>query len=310
MPHAGPTLAKARRMASTIVEHHFGRAARRIVHRSSGLTNFVFEVNHAQGDFVVRLSDQPAKIKAFLKEQWAMERAREVGVPTAEILEVGNEVVPYPYMVALRVRGGEASHHPARLDIARELGEMAARIHTVRTSGFGRTFDWSSNRLSRNETWRAYLRDELDVRGRMGVLKKEGLIGPALARRLASVVAEMETFRRRPVLNHADLRLKNVIVTEAGKIAAIIDWENCESNLAPYWDFAFALHDLGIDAKQMFVEGYGLTWRRYLEIAPVVKAINLLSYAPVLADLAARRKRAEIERLRARFTGAFDLYAV
>ena len=50
--------------------------------------------------------------------------------------------------------------------------------------------------------------------------------------------------------------MKNVIVNEAGEIKAILDWEDCSSNCAPYWDFSIALHDLSIDGKQKFLEGY------------------------------------------------------
>jgi aminoglycoside phosphotransferase (APT) family kinase protein len=53
------------------------------------------------------------------------------------------------------------------------------------------------------------------------------------------------------------MRLKNVMVDEAGKITAVIDWEFCSSNVAPYWDLA--LHDLSVDAKQAFLGGYGVS---------------------------------------------------
>src|SRR5262245_43468640 len=109
-------------MVSRIIEHHFGAPARRIAYLPSGRTNLVFEVAHPQGEFVVRLSEDPARLGTYLKEQWAHARARAAGVPTAEILEVGNEVVPAAYMVARRVRGDEATHHPDRLGVLHELG--------------------------------------------------------------------------------------------------------------------------------------------------------------------------------------------
>jgi hygromycin-B 4-O-kinase len=297
-------------MASQIIEHHFGSRPRRILHKTSGLTNLVFEVAHREGHFVVRLSEDPARINAYLKEQWAHAQVRRVGVPTPEILEVGNEVVPHPYMISRRVEGLEATHHPERLAIARELGSLARRIHGVRTRGFGRTFDWSGNTLSRNESWPEYLQHELRVDERMETLARLRMLDARRLRALRSVVREMSGWRKRPSLNHADLRLKNVIVDASGRIAALIDWENCESNMAPWWDLAFALHDLGIDAKQEFVEGYGLAWKRLIAMAPAIKAINLLAYAPVLAQLATAGKKTALAGHRARFAGAFDLYAI
>ncbi len=48
---------------------------------------------------------------------------------------------------------------------------------------------------------------------------------------------------------------------DAGKIVAIvaiIECENCVSSITRYWDLSITLHDLSIDAKQKFPEGYGL----------------------------------------------------
>jgi aminoglycoside phosphotransferase (APT) family kinase protein len=301
---------RARRLARDLVTHHFGTKPLRLLHKTSGLSNFVFEVSHAQGDFIVRISDEPAKLGAYQKEQWASERAREAGVPTAEILEVGNEVVPHPYMISFKVRGEEATHHPKRLEIARELGALAKRIHGIRTQGYGRTFDWSSNTLSKRETWRDYLSKELRAGERIDVLERWKMLPPPALRRLRTTVRRMEKWDVRPALTHADLRLKNVIVDEAGGIAALIDWENCESNLAPHWELAFALHDLGVDAKEAFVEGYGLRAKELLEMAPSVRAINLLGYAPAVEAMAAQKDKRGLELYRARLCGALDLYAI
>jgi hygromycin-B 4-O-kinase len=308
--HPPSAVRAARRMVTQIIEHHFGSPARRITFKPSGRTNLVFEVLHKEGHFVVRLSEDPTRINAYLKEQWAHARVRDEGVPTPEILEVGNEVVPHPYMISRCVRGEEATHHPERLAIARELGALARRIHGVRTRGFGRTFDWSGNTLSRNETWAEYLTHELRAEERIETLARLRMLDAARLRRLRAVVRQLRGWRKPPSLVHADLRLKNVIVDAAGRITALIDWENCESNVAPHWDLAFALHDLGIDAKQEFLEGYGLPWKRMIEMAPAVKAINLLGYAPVLAALAAAGDKPALAGHRARFAGALDLYAL
>src|SRR5262245_37792352 len=87
-------LRKARAMAYAVIEHHFSKRPRRLILRGGGLTNVVFEVEHDAGPLVVRLSSDRARINAYIKEQWAVAKARAAGVPTQEILEVGNAVVP------------------------------------------------------------------------------------------------------------------------------------------------------------------------------------------------------------------------
>lgn len=303
---------KAKEMARTVIAHHFGsRKPRRIFHKASGLSNFVFAVNHAEGDFVVRLSFDPARLNSFIKEQWAQSKARELGVPSAEILEVGSgEIIPFPYMISRTVSGQEATYHPKQLEILREMGRYAALINTIPTSGFGNTFDWSSNLLSRNETWKDYLQDALQAEEKLHILEKRRAISGEQAKKLQKIIASAMKMKINPSLNHGDIRLKNVIVDEAGKINAIIDWEQCTSNLAPHWELSLALHDLGIDGKQYFLEGYGLSEKKMREIAPLVKAINLINYAPVIERMAQAKDAARLEQYRTRLGGALDLFSL
>jgi hygromycin-B 4-O-kinase len=297
-------------MARRIVEHHFGEAPGRMVYQASGLTNFVFRVRHRDGPLVVRISPDPSRLQSFIKEQWAAARAREAGVPTPDILEVGNEVVPYPYMIARSVPGEDATAHPERLRVLRELGRYAALVNSICTSGFGATFDWSSNRLSRNETWTDFLHAELKLDARLAILERYGMLAGTVLERLRATLEGLGAEPLEPALTHGDVRLKNVIVDERGEIVALLDWENCTSNVAPHWELSIALHDLSIDEKQAFLAGYGLPERRVAEIAPAMKAINLVNYAPKIEELAEARDGVTLEQYRTRLSGALDLYSL
>ena len=96
---------EAQAMAAAVIQHYFGSKPVGTVRQGGGLNNFVFAVDHREGAFVVRMSPQAAKINDYLKEQWAITRARAVGVPTPEVLEVGCEAVTMPYMIARKVEG-------------------------------------------------------------------------------------------------------------------------------------------------------------------------------------------------------------
>ena len=310
-PHNGSIeVRKARSFARRIIEHYLGSKPKRVVARGGGLTNFVFEVNHTKGDFIVRLSTSPEKVKHYLKEQWAIAQANKVGVPTAEVLEVGVEAVGVPHMVLRKVMGQEATHHPERFTVLREMGRLTALIHSISTSGFGHSFDWSSNQLSRNDTWKEYLHGELKVGPRVDLLDKHKMLDTAQIGRLRSIVHEIERWKPTPVLNHGDMRLKNVVVDDRGTITAVIDWEFCTSNVAPYWDLSVALHDLSVDAKQEFLVGYGLRDSKVREMAPIMKAINIINYAPFVERAAEEQDRAKLEQYRTRLAGALDLYSI
>lgn len=301
---------QARAMVRAIITHHFGSKPKRVSPKGGGITNFVYEANHAKGDFIVRMSPQPAKVKEYLKEQWAMSKAREVGVPVPEVLEVAADVVPIPYMVSRKVEGSEATHHPERMAVLREMGRLTALIHTIPTSGFGHTFDWSSNQLSRKETWAEYLNRELNIDQRLKVLQSNRMLSAPQLRTLRATLRDIEKLDADPVLNHGDMRLKNVMVDGSGEITAVIDWEFCSSNVAPYWDLALALHDLSVDAKQAFLGGYGIGEKEVRDMAPVLKALNVINYAPFVERAAEEKDERRLEQYRTRFSGALDLYSL
>ncbi len=301
---------RMREMARTVVRHHFGSEPRRIVHKMSGLSNFVFAAAHEEGNFIIRLSPDATRINNFFKEQWAQNAAREAGVPVAEILEVGNSVVPHPYMIVRQIKGEEAVFRPERMQIVREMGRLAALINSIPTSGFGNTFDWSSNLLSRNETFAEYLETALQIESKLQTLEKHRMISAEKGKKLRKIFADAAKTKPQPMLSHGDLRLKNLIVGETGEIKAVLDWEHCTSNLAPHWELSLALHDLWIDEKQEFLQGYGLEEKTIAEIMPLVKAFNIINYVPTIELMAQAGDKKGLERYRTRLAGALDFYSL
>lgn len=305
----GAEARRSREAARAVVEHHFGSAPRRLTQLAGGITNEVYRADHPEGAFVVRLSDDPVKINEYLKEQWAIGRAREAGVPVPDVLEVGNRI-GRPYMIARVAAGRPATDHPQRLAIIEELGRIAARIHTVKTNGFGETFDWSQNLLSRAEGWADYLRGHLRAEERIELLVRHDLIGQAKAKALHAELARITKWTDQPSLNHGDLRLKNLLVDEDGQVTALIDWEFCLSAVAPHWDLSLALHDLSVDGKQALLAGYGMDEEAVRAAGRSWVALNILNYAPFVEQAVAQGDEARLESYRTRLSGALDLYSL
>ena len=297
-------------LARTVVQHHFGSKPRRIKPLSGGLSNLVFEAAHKEGDFVVRISPDKSRINTFVKEQWAETAARKKGVPTAEILETGFSLISFPYMISRKTAGVEATYHSERKKIISELGHHAAQINKIRTKGFGETFDWSNNQLSRNETLKEYLENEFCYEAKTRTLAQSGLLPRSTIKGLRKIRQQLEKIKSKPTLNHGDLRLKNVIADEKARIVAILDWEKAISTLSPHWEISLALHDLGVDEQEQFTEGYGLKPRKLAEIAPYIKAFNILNYADEINRVTREKDKLGLERLRMRFNRTFDLYSL
>ena len=301
---------KFRKLARYVIEHHFGNRPARIGYKAGGLSNFVFEAKHAEGDFIVRISPDKARLNAFIKDHWCERAARKAGVPTAEILETGASIIPFPYVIARSVTGIEGVNHPERVRITHELGRMAAKINSIKTRGFGETFDWSNNELSRNADLKEYLEGEYGYEARIEALDRSGLVPSPTLKALGRIMRELSKKKARPVLNRGDMRLKNVLADEAGTIVAVIDWEDATSNIAPQWELSFALHELGIDGEQQFVEGYGIAPKKLTDIGPYIRAFNLLNYKDEVERATSAKDKPAIARLKARFAGDLDLYSI
>lgn len=231
-------------------------------------------------------------------------------MPTPRILEVGHELIQFPYMIADLVPGLEATHHPKRMEILEEMGRDAAAINSIRTKGFGQTFDWSANKLSFNVTFKEYLYNEFCFERKLETLVRHKMLTDKRSRAVARIFADAAKGRIRPVLNHGDLRLKNVIVSEEGRIKAIIDWEGCTSNAAPAWELSLALHDLGIDGRTRFLKGYGLSEKKFRDALPLIRAFNLANYAAPIEELAAAKDKKMLAQYRLRLSGALDLFSL
>ncbi len=296
--------------AKSVIKHLFGTARAKFEYKPMGLTNFVFDVTAPAGSFIVRISRSPEKLKDFTKEQWAVARVKKLGVPVAEILEVGHDVIPFPYMVQKKIDGQEALYHPEKKKILHQIGEYTSVINSIKTSGFGKVFDWSQNTLSKNATWKQFLENELQLESRIQILDRNRIFSKIKLKALKRSLEQADAIGRRPVLNHGDMRRKNVMVDEKGKVIAIIDWEECCSNYALFWELSIALHDLSVDDKQSFLEGYGLTPKKYSKISGVIACLNIINYAPVIAKLVKRKELHTLQFYKLRLKGDFDLYTI
>jgi len=307
-PDHPATIRRYRRLARTIVQIHFGKPPSRIVYKRSGLTNYVFAVNHVEGQFVVRISPAAEKIEAFRKEFWATQKVREAGVPSPEVLFVASDIGSEPYVITRRVTGSEATYHPKRDHIVREMGRYAQIINSIRTNDFGENFDWTNG--AKNRTWIEYLENELGIEKRLRLFSEHKILATGELRKLRKIIDDTKALRIRPSLNHGDLRLKNVIVDDDGEIAAIVDWEDCLSTIAPQWELSIALHDLSIDEKHLFIEGYGLDFEQVQQMSPLIKAFNMINYSGAVERAVKTKDHKRLEEFRLRLSGGLDLYSL
>lgn len=299
---------RIRGVVRKVIRETFGSKASHIHRETGGLSNVVFTVEHASGHFIVRLNPEPAQFETFQKENWAVASARRAGVPVPEILKIGRE--PMPYMILAKCHGEPALSRPDKSRILHQLGGYAAQINSIRTNGFGESFDWADSFVPRRSDWQEFLYADLNLDHRLKVLRTNKMLGHQQIRKVGTALENAWRKGRTSALNHGDLRLKNVIVDRKDNIAVILDWEHCISSLAPEWELSLALHDLSIDEKHWFLDGYGIRLQDLASIAPAMKALNIINYVAEIERLAKSGNKKELAFCRIRLGGILDLYSL
>ena len=258
---------------------------------------------------MIRISPEANRLADYQKELWATRRVRVLGIPTPEVLKVGTVESGEPFMITRRVSGTEATHHPKRLSIIHEVGAFAKEINSIQTHNFGGSFDWLDSPPP-SLGWSDYLDNEWKAKERLSFLEEHEFVSKESVEQLKSIIEVAKRMDVRSTLSHGDLRLKNVIVDEDGEITSIIDWEQCLSTFAPAWELSIALHDLSIDEKHAFLEGYELDDSEVVRMAPIVKAFNILNYVPFVNAALEENDHSTLNRFRLRLSGALDLYSI
>ena len=67
------------------------------------------------------------------------------------------------------------------------------------------------------------------------------------------------------------------------------------------WELSLALHDLSIDEKQVFLEGYGLAEKKFREMRRSSKHSNIINYAPEIGRLAEAKDPVKLEHIKLGF---------
>jgi hygromycin-B 4-O-kinase len=299
--------ARMRRAARAIFEDCVGSAPRRVLAQSGGQTNHVFRVDDHDASYVLRLSPDESKLDDYRKERWAIDAALRADIPAPAVLQADRTADGISFMLSRRAPGWLATQYGDSHETLRQLGRFARALHATKLPAFGGDFHQEGAAAARG--WDDFLDDEFGLDERIAQLRALDFIDAQRSARVVEILRSLGQGREAR-LNHGDLRLKNVLVAVEGKVSAVIDWENAMAAPAPEWDLALALHDLSIDQKDAFVEGYGLDDDALHALGPAIAALNVVHYAPFAAAAADGGDEGQLQRYRRRFARLYDLYSI
>ncbi len=288
-------------LAAAIVCRHLGVVGDRtqVAQILNGSVNQVFAVRAGAQRFVVRMNGS-GELDRFRKEAWCAEHSGAVGVPGAEVLDVGIES-DRAYLLLSFVEGRSGGDLPPDQQRAtwRILGGHLHRIHDLPVGGFGERLDEITS--GSGKSWQGYLEDNIAALAPGGVPLVLGVLDMD---RAGLLQARFEALARTPLhfgLSHGDVSLKNTIVCD--ETVNVIDWGCAHAHAVPHYDLGIVLTDSLDEESPEFAQlltGYGLTFADYRELRPailtvlLVEAVNKVCWAH---DRRPERLRAHTDRL-------------
>ncbi len=246
----------AKEVARVAVEKYLSRSVEpsSINLVNGGSVNKVFDFND---ELVIRVGTGVHSLDTFNKENWCIDQARAKRVITPEVFSI-DDASPYPAMIQPKIRGTRGvavEEDGAFKEMWRELGRYAKLIHSVPASGFGDRF-WTSHRTS--ESWEKW------VEGQRAALLNDpqiwrGLLGRWQLARIRARFEKLAQLRFEPVLCHANMGERNVIIDREFKVH-LLDWGNA-GGYPSFWDLAevIAWNEPGHTSIRCFCQGYEMT---------------------------------------------------
>lgn len=294
-----PTGAALSRAARTIIERLVGKTPTRVLRLRSGVMNIKFVAKLADGRrFVVRFYPATrATVVEYEPDLIRVLRAR--GLPVADVISDSRSgpSAPLAYIVYSMIPGAPFRGRRASLGrvhsrcVAAEVSSFLAALADVPVRGWG---DLSSSGSARFESWRAFLECSFD----------DGLHAAASHRSLPrELLANLERIRVRldviqppptPRLAWGDLRTDNVIVSEEGRLAGVVDFEGVvAAEPALNLGYSFAAYGAGgftSDlARSWSSDGSNLDEAR-IWLYAVLRGIRIAPYAHMSLPAGARRR--------------------
>ncbi len=270
-------------VASDIATAFLRERVRSVRPIGQGSNNKNFLVETANGRAVVKLSHDHRRhrsLQDYRKEKWCIEQSSALGVPGPSVLSIG-EVDGNAFMIQTFVEGINGKQlERDRTAIWRKLGEYAKMTHSIKVTGWGKTFS-TTDPGGQRASWLKYLTYNIESLSDgdplidLDVLTRELL---PVARRLLEELGD-KTFQFG--LNHGDLALWNTLVGPSGKIN-LLDWGSAEAHIIPHFDMLYVIRQHlrdgtpTIEEMAAFRHGYGLSDEEYARLKPELDRLFLL----------------------------------
>jgi len=208
-------------LVGEIVERVFGTNPSEIEEiKGKGKNNLTFKLVIDGNPVILRMSNREGTLELYQKEKWSAEVARNNGVSTPKIVDVG---VAYDYAFSFQefIDGVQGTEIPDELDkIWFNLGKSAKLINIIPAPNL---------RVDYEKAVQDLFEDNYFV--------KNGIFSEGLSLKIRNRLKETLKWEFTPTLCHGDIHPSNVIV-DSKDVVHIVDWETATGNRTPHSELA------------------------------------------------------------------------
>ena len=205
-----------------------------------GKNNQVFKIKVGGTLHILRLSNSVGQIDLYKKEKWCAKAAREAGIKTPAITNVGS-VDGWSYSFQEYIEGTHGTDADKE-EVWLKLGQIAKDIHQIPASGISLNYTKKIDDLFKNDFF-----------------LEKGVFSAELSNKVINRLNEALSWEFSPALCHGNLHPSNVVLDTEGNLW-LFDWETATGNVSPQADLAeIYTWNNGKDNIAKFCEGYGLS---------------------------------------------------
>lgn len=265
-----------------IIERELKAKVIEIKRITEGFSHYMFDVkiDRAPFEVIVRFSNNKKETSNLAKEKWVIETMQDNNLPVPKIYAFNNKTET-DYMILEKVKGTrldtiwQGLSKGGKLQIAKEIGKLASRIHKIKLNKFGGLmpegkidgdepfrFRDAGEKIEFSSSMRNLLRGNLKDVARLSSYSH--VSNEFILKFLVLMIKNKELAHTKtaPTFIHGDYQIGHFFVerkTEGYGIVGLIDFEFAEANI-PEYDF-IKLHRQGffedLEIKKALEEGYG-----------------------------------------------------
>lgn len=213
----------------------------------TGEANEVYDITLKGGKHVI-LRVSTSGYPNFLQEKWAIGKVKKLGVPVPEIILIKYLTIEgkeKSLCLMEKVEGEPLERGNidfgkldlnTRKSLINQAGKLLAKIHSVKTEGFGWIIGAGKSEFKTSDEW---LDNLINQREQFEKMAAEEDIDKQVIVRAIRIIRSFKGLYSKiiPHLNHGDFGHKHFMVTD-NKITCILDWGGVRSD-TPVSDFAW-----------------------------------------------------------------------